>query len=844
MVDLDILRKKGLTQENLQKWLSGDPAILPGHIETDVDKDTGAKEKRQNLINRIRGRIQEGTDRNFKDYTVYHALDKAWNTPLQQISPTLMEEFLGANPEESQVVQKLNEWGLKDLLVPAMDDKGTPTDKKTLNIPIFFRVMVPLVQAYVKIRWAKIMNDRRLLPFFKFAPIKSTTELQTRCDAITDRVQVMTDQYGYYDVLKQGVLKMLLYGKAFQFVREEWHCEETWKSADALDVIENSAVTDTEEEEQQPDEGENEEGENPTTIPAKKTKKPINLGDNIKVTSKEGLRYFHPHPTRVYYDIAHGPHTLNSDSGCEFVGHWRVQRYRDISQNPTFWNRDKISFGRTSIIATNSIFFQTVYGGCALNIPTWQPAKDGSNPSTSAGDQDREKALSDQFYTASHLDQGVVTTEHFEKLIPIDNGLGDYDCPVWMRFVVAGDGATILYACPLPYTPTTYYGYDADESRLLNASLALEVLPFQDQFSNVLTQILLTCRQNLANFAMVDKDVLEQEQIKKIENLGERLLRRINIFSFSGKKVTRGGSRMVDILHNFNLPKGNVAELISVLKTILDVLERVLVMSSHEVAQAASHEQTREEVKNIAQSTSTRLLFTATPVDIARDSWKRQLYYGLMAYGDPHFYVQIPSETPLTKEQLKKMGFTYSEHHNYLPTDRYKTVKVSKKDTAIDIWFLTATRDGEDRVNDQQTAVAMAQFAQQLLTNPMTAQAVGADQFIDIANRIAQLAGLPRDFKIRNMMPQMTPEEQKADAAKQLQQVVDTVLQQLQPILMKQMEPLLAATKQNSETIMSIMQHLMPGFRGMLPPVAPGDVPQLNDTTSPSPALVNGNGRT
>src|SRR5437879_12996692 len=118
-----------------------------------------------------------------------------------------------------------------------------------------------------------------------------------------------------------------------------------------------------------------------------------------------------------------------------------------------------------------------------------------------------------------------------------------------MRFMLAGDGCSVIYAAPLAYPPTIYYGYDADAGRLKNASLSLEVLPFQDQFSNVLSQILLTCKQNLASFALVDEDVLKPEHVSLIKNIGERLIRSRNVFGFSGKGILRGQNRMTEVLH-------------------------------------------------------------------------------------------------------------------------------------------------------------------------------------------------------------------------------------------------------------------------------------------------------
>jgi hypothetical protein len=768
MVDLKILAAKGVTEETLKAKLSGNPLTWK------------ADEGRVALWQRIRSRIQEGMNRNFQDYRIYHALDLAWETPFRQISPTLLAYFIerGDTLDDGEVQRMVSDLGLTHLIDQELDSRtGKPTGKKTFNLPMFFNIFVPLVRAYVTIRWAKIMNDRRLIPFFKFDPIKATAVNRLKCGAITDRIQTMSNQYGYYDVMKQAVLKMLHYGWCFQFPKESWHNEQQWKHADEKDVAAEAKTPG---------------GEN------------CKLGDLIKVTIKEGLRYHHPHPTRFYRDLNHGPYTYNYDTGCEFGGYWSIRRYRDIV-NSNYWNKDQISVGPNSLVVDHRTFFATVYSACTLNIPvTPTKTNDGNTllaqTGAGIGDMDREKALAYLYYGTDHLDQGVLTVDHFEKLIPSQNGLGDYDEPVWFRFVVGGDISTFLYAEPLPYSPILYLGYDADESRTNNASLSLEILPFQDQFSNILTQIVMTAKQNLANLTFVDEDQITSEGKSIIKNLGEKIFRALNIVPFSGKQAIRAQNKIPEAVHSATFPRGNVAELINVLKTILDVLERVLVMSSHEVAQAASHEQTREEVRNIAASTSTRLLFTSTPVDIYRDAWKRQLYNGLMAFGDDDMYVHVATDIPLSSKVLEDMGFTWAEHDTmFHERDHHRRVRVKKQKTAIDLWEIAATRDGDDRMNDAGTAQVMTQLVQQLLANPMTAQAIGSQQAIDLANQIAQLAGLDRDFQLRDVTPAgASPQQQQAAAQQQLQGVMAEV--------QKMIKPLADATQKNQSDIATLAQ--------------------------------------
>lgn len=809
MVDLDILEAHGLTQEKLESLLAIDPLNVPvGPLG--------------NLIHRIRSRIQEGMTRNFAEYKLFYALDQAWNTPFRQVTPTLLQQFLDSNPSDEACYKAATDWGLTHLVEERLDPK-TGKQVRSFNLPTFFHIFVPLVRSYVTIRWAKIMNDRSQFPLFKYEAAKTTAVTSAICEALTDCMQVMSSQYGYYDVLKQSVLKMLHYSRNIQFPRTEWHTQEQRKKADETDLALEATKSNSEEK--------------------------ASAGDEITVVNTEGIYYHNPHPSRTYYDLAHGAYTLNyGNHGCEYVGHWRIMRYREIIHG-NYWNKDRVALGTADLISDHRLFFNTVYTACTLTMPTVSQQKKPDGPAVAAeiglgtSSMDREKQIANLYYGVEKGDQGVLINEYFERLVPSENGLGTYDQPVWFRFVVAGDSATILYATPLPYTnAVVYYGYDADESRSVNASLSLEVLPFQDHFSNLLTQIILTCKQNLANLTFLDEDQLmtgDENQrstarttIDRINNMGEGMFRTLNIFPYSSKKMQRmqlGRQGIPDVAQSFNLPKGNVQELTGVLREMLDILERVLVMSSQEIAQAASHELRVDEVRNIAASTSSRLQFTAKPVDIATEAWKRQLYEGKMAYGDPYIWTHLPTEIPLTEEQLTQIGFTF--HHKALANDRdrFRLARIKTKNTAIPLWMLASTRSDVDRMDNDKLAKEMLLYLNNILNNPMLAQAMGPEQAIMWMNYVGRLAGFPRDAVVRNTGPS-TMQQQQMQQAEQIKQLLATVVMPaVHQEMQKELEPLLAAVAQ-------INREVQIAFKALnLPLPHPA-----NDRFSPQDTLPNG----
>lgn len=735
MVSLKVLAKHGITDESLKAKFCAIPYPFTSEIAGP------ASDAITRLAYRVRTRIQDGTLNNFRTFKIFYAIDQAWDTPFKQVSPTLMQSISNKLEElknDEGALSAAAQWGYTHLLQDEIDEKtGKATGRKKLSIPTFFNVFIPLVRAYVLIRAAKLTGDRNLVPYFKFEPLHSTAINRARCEIITDRIEAMSTQLGYPDVGRQAILRMLLYGTQLMFLQEEW-----WK-----------------EEQERLTGKKNEDGEDET--------------DTFIV--KEGLRYHLPHPSRTYWDQAHNLSTLNTDTGIEFCGYWRVRRFRDVRLNMHLWNTDRIAFNSVDLRKDQAVFFNTVYSACTLQFP---------QACSKWADLDRENNMLNRFYTSDFDDSAVVLTEHFEKLNPKRDGLGDYDYPVWFRFVTGGDG-TILYAHPLPATPAIYLGYDPDEARYLNSSLALEVLPFQDQVSNLLTQALLSVKQNLANLTFVDSDILDESAIKQLENTGEGWFRKLNFFRFSGRKTRAAQQDVRYAFGSVRFPQLDVPALFNAINAVLGILERALVMSAQEIAGQATHEQSKQEILGVQNSSSTRLGYTAQMVDRAWDGWKHQLYAYLMAFGHEQIYANLSQDPAYTPELLSMLGFTM-EHEASTHGDKHL---VKGNISALQLEYFSSTRDGNQRTNDTAVATAMLQMLTTALQNPMIAQTIGPEQSIMLVNEVLEQMGLPKDFKLRPMPPSVPPEQQQQMMAQQFQELskqVQQFVKQNQQQLMKE----------------------------------------------------------
>lgn len=742
--DLQVLEAHGLTPEKLKSAFSSDKP------------DKKVKE----LTDLIQSRIQEGLTRNLRESRHWAAIDAAFDASFYQVTPTLARSLLSGKMDSPGVLKAAQDWGLTHMIVENRNSKGELS--RTIDLPAFFQLTVPIAKAYVTIRTAKIFNDRNLYPLFKFEPSRLTATNKMRCEIITDRVQTMASQMDYPGVMRQGIMNKNIYGVSLMFPAEAWYTEKQ--------VIEKD-------------------------------------GKEKEKIVREGLRYNLPHPSRVAWDLNYRVGTFNSDTGCSWALYWQIQRYGDVKDNEEYWNTDKISFG-TNWMTFAPTFFATVYP-CVMKFPDQSRQ---AAAMSGAGQMDRESQAG--FYAASQSDQAVTLTQTFMKIRPKKYGLGTYEHKVWFRFVVASD-STVVYAEPLAYNPVIYRGYDAHEERELNTSLVLESIPFQDHISNLLTQQLLTIKQNLIAAVFVNEDALGKGMMDKIHNLGQKLYTEVNFIPYSAKMAQFAGKDLKEAFIPLNFPRLDTTVILQGIRSMLDMMERVLVMSSQEIGAAASHEQTAQETRVIQQSTSNRLNFTASYDDDADLAWKKQLYDALMAYGDDEMYAQVGTTADSdSKKALEKLGFTVDEEG-----DQKKNTKslVKGKKTALLYEEFASTRVAADRIDNVALSNAMVQMLQVVMANPALFQAIGAVQAVKMINEIAQLAGFYKDFKLE-VMPGSSPEEVQEETQEQVGGMINELKQGLEQQMGQAIGPIqegLGQVAQSVGQINEVVPQLVQGVQAM-----------------------------
>lgn len=727
-------------------------------LEAAFNADTIEKRpKVKKLVEEISDCLRNGIDRNRKDYRLYKSMDWAYDQPFYQVSYTQLRGILNDNPDKKKVMSMINSWGLTHLL-PTITENGKEccnqdgSPKRALNLPVFFNIFVPIVMAYITIRWAKLFNDRNLIPLYKYEPVQFTKENRLRCEVVTQVVQRMSSWFDYPADEKQTILQTLLYGFCINFPREAWFVEKQEDEKGKEKII------------------------------------------------REGLRFNMPHPSRVYYDLYHRLSTLNSNSGCAYTGYWELCRYKEINDNPLYWNKKRISFGAHDWFDMGVRDFLSEVFPCGMSFPS--AASDGSG---GVGAMDRQNEAA--YYSDGNANSATLLTQDFRRIVPKDYGLGTYEHPVWFRFVLASDSA-VVWAEPLAFDRFPTYAYDADFNRSRFRSLALEVLPFQDHISNFLTNWIAAVKQNLNTPIFYDKQMVSVEHMQALENSGHKTLDGRVFIPYSATQNYRVNKDQREAFHSPQLTHHNTAELAALISGVLNMLDRIMQLSPQEIGQSASHEQTAEESRIIAGNTSTRVTFTGSFIDDGDNAKKVMIYDAMMAHADDESIVGISSSFAETEEEFKKLitsvGLTIADETTYDPQNAEAMHRVKTNKSALRIEAFASTRDGANRIDNPAIADAMSKIFLAVAGNQVLIQSIGAVQLVELLNQIIVAAGLPKEFRLRGKAVEtMAPEEQGEGVSEMLTAFAEQVKQSIDS---KQVETLQAAGQQTQQIVEQAMQ--------------------------------------
>ena len=710
MIDFDVLKAHGTTNERLRELFT---AKLPGKEVLDkmpkedvkaLEKDIDRREKAEDLI---ASRITEHITFSLRNHHLYSSVDLAWDSsPINSRNiPLIMYAQKRINVESC--AKELSKLKITDKYIKR-DAAGKPTE---IDLPKFFEVNINLVRSFVTRRLAAQVNKyNNLYPFFKYQPRGTSPAGKLRADVLSQRVDIMADQYDYRHFQTQIMRDMFLYGHAVAFPRAAWEREVQWEKdvSDAEFKMEG--------------------------------------GQRVRTTvSKEGICWINPHPSRVFWDNDSPLTSINTDTGGEYIGFWDIARYGDVMQNPEYFNRDTVGYtsATAGLFTQYSTYFNTYY--------TQIVPPNTEDDLTSWNDRKNTVGI----YSGEMSDTSVFITDFFWKMVPNQWGVGDYPYPLWVHLRIAGD-STVIFAEFLPSSPAAVFAYNENDNRLRNISVAHELMPFQDQLTNLFSQLLETAKADMFSVGVLNTDIFpDTEEGMKVRDefrdtmKGDNFYASTHVLETSFSKLANLGmdtspDNVFKIIRS--QPNGNINTIFQSINQLLMMAERLMALSPQEQGQPAPRETSATEIMTINNTTESVYSFISEAIDEGRAAMKRVVYESLMSMGSNT--IHLPVKNRYSPAIIEQAGFEIDpdDLEFMLPDlERRHTIIGSKKNLIHD--YIFTSRDGSERSSNVQEAQALIQLFQIISSTPVILEALGKDKYYELLNEIARKSGA-NDIKL------------------------------------------------------------------------------------------------
>ena len=706
-----VLEKYGATRARLREIFT---SSLPERLKDDASDEDKKRYERQKKDNEIRKRIEHrawsrmlsGIETNARTARIWQAVDMAWDAaPIQkEMVPLLL--WAQGKIKVDQLLTSLNdsvgESGAKKFI-------SKTNDGYKVDIPRIFEVNINIVRSYLTRRLAAVdALWSNLWPLYKYTPRGYSTVAQLKGDIVTQRIDQMADQYGYRHQGSQWRRDMLLYGDSLVFPRAAWDKKHGWRWKKTND------------------------GSEPTECES--------------YITREGVDLVNPHKTRRYYDTSAPLAQINTDNGPKWVGYWDILRYGELkSCESSYFNlKDVVATADwTTLVGKYPDFFGYYFDPCVLKWPD-------CNSTIPGRWNDRSETIGK--YNDRELDQGVLVGQHFECINPKEEGICEYDADVWLRLSVGGSG-TIIGAEFMPSLPAAYGAINVNDSRLVNQSMASELLPYQDQLTNIVTHMLQQLRTSFTLLYLLDKDSLDENIRKQLESNAANRDWWLDpvVLTYSASKLKELGISDPSMAFRIIQPQiqGTIANALQAINQLLNLADRLMILSPNELGQPNPREVAAREVQEISTSVQSIYSFINQGPREQIAAVKEMLFESLVTHGSP--IVRVPVMRKYTLQTIRDAGFDVrdvelSENDEYVPVET--PIEGPLNELVYDYYF--DSREGSERAINTQGAQALVQLFQLLTGNEAIAQKLGFDRILQIVNAVIRMSGAPLDMQIES----------------------------------------------------------------------------------------------
>ena len=795
----DALSTRGVTEVPYQ----GGSTISSGEASEITTKKKSDWAIRCRFEKSIRSRTQSGIITGLNNSKAIEAVKIAWDAPpIQKEMIPLMLWAQGKIKNTTCCSELISTLGV----VQAAKYLTKQTDGTFLpNVPRICSVAVNLVRSYTTRRHAAIaaLWDN-LWPLLKYNPRGTNEVANLRADALTQRVDQMADDYNYRHFLSQTDRDKLLFCDSLIFPRCAWDVKKG--------------------------------------IRKKKSNVAGATGSSLETESYticEGVDVANPPKERWFWDLSAPLANINTNNGPGYIGYWNIVPYGTFLKG-NYYNTSKIvaTEAWALLVQQQNLYFSQNFDPCVLSLPNLGSCSDPALMNDRTGNMG--------IYTEQEQDKGVLHVEYFENINPKVEGIGDYDSEIWIRLTSAGDG-TIVGAEFMPSIPACYGAINANDNRIANASLAMEMLSWQDMASNIFTVLIEQIRRSFTQLWILNKDVLGKELCEKIERDAKNqewwLDPQVLACSFSElyeRMSPGGGFNLNAVVAQVNVQLNNaIGEALRGFAQLLALADKLVNSSPNELGQPNPREVAAREVQEISTSVQSIYSFYNQGPREQRAAFKKLIYESLICCGsDEH---TGPVLNRYQKKTIKDAGFELADPDDSLPDNHLMLglTRIMGKIENLTYSYYFDSREGAERALNTQGAQILQQFLVGILGTPIGPK-LGMKRILTMLNIIARMAGAPDEFQItlNDGESEQIPTEEEGQNVQVPPQVAQAIQQ-----LMQQMQQLAVKDSQLEQVIGAIMAKLgiqpiaqPPGpIQGPSGPVAPPNAISPANASQPTP---------
>ncbi len=723
------------------------PVVEQAFKQLHLPKDMGSEERRAQFRafvrdmrkargrweSRIETRVREGLAYTRRNYNFYMSADLAFDDKVVPERVPLMLYAQG-KIKLAPLVSALSELPVDNAAKSRFFKRNTKGEVEGVNLTALTEIGINLVRPYIRRRLAaQVDRYHTTTPPYKYEPRDNTMKGKLKAAALTQRVSILAEQYGWKAGEIQEFRNAYLYAHSISFKSADWE-EDCSMRRDEVGGLET-------------------------------------------VVEREGFSWITPHPSRVFWDQAHPLSALNTDTGPTYVGFWDVVRVGSVRNDPAYWNRNEMRHTETAV----NVWSGTMATYRDMYYPAENQAINNAFSSTAVvpiGEINERKG-SIGYYSQDADDYSMIITHYYEKIIPKNESLGNYPYPVWLHLVVAND-STVIFAEIMSSTPCVVTSYDENDGRLMSMSMAHEIMPYQDHIQQMLDQVVRLMKlQSLCIIAINSDMVASADFINEIRKAAEDqslyVKPLVAQFSFSQARdmAASNNGKQMEAVQTFSIElQLQITTLLNGIANLTSMLEKNQMFSPQEMGQFVTKEAVATEVIEVSKTTNALTAFTSAGIDAARAAKKRIAYESLVACSSRK--VPLPVIEMFPDDVIIDAGFVPAAEDaargSGAVSGNAKTIIGDPKAMVYSYTF--DDRDGVQRPNSPEIAKALVQLLDIVTRNPTIAEKIGDDELRDMVTEIFRLAGSGFVLKLSNQGNATTMMQQLQQAMQQIGQQV------------------------------------------------------------------------